>query len=444
MAGHEPLVVVRCFNGSEEVCEQKKQVMCLGQILLRVTPLVEEWHPLGFVLGFKGFRKPLQELIQNTLDLLRGKVDTVMMVGGEHKDFCKARLQWLELKSSNRKRMIKSEYIEWWPHDLMMQKYQQIPVDVLVQHKKELSFFHDCGVFLWGDLEKIQSRSKRGRLQRYLPLWCQNFPQTNQGWRVLPFQESLEVTQNFDPPLQQHDALVFLLAPLCDRLCAQLRLRSLAMTQMRLDVKYYKLPAQSDLDYESKNKRRGEWAKSITFQTPMVSSKSLQHIVLHHLKVLQGPYELCHLSLHALKTTPLTVHQGHLWHHDETTLKMPLWLEEMQQQLGGRQVGFLQPTVHRSPLMSHELTFYRDHNRDMNTRDMFLKTQPPLRWLKRKMLVSINDLSGLSLFFTHQEQPAFLDVPGISYYRAWLSDMRQVLCRYELEEDQWWLYAFFD
>ena len=252
MTDAEPLVVMRCFHEIEESCDRKRQVERLGQVLLRVTPLVEEWHPWGFALSFKGFRKSPQELIQNTLGLLRGKIETVMMVGGVHKDFCKARLQCLNLNFFKQQRRKKNEYVEWWPHDLMMQKYHNIPVALLVQQKEDLSFFHDCGVFFWGDLEKIQSRSKRGRLKRCLPLWCQNFPQVEQGWEIISFQEPLVVTQDFEPPILQHEALRFLLAPLCERLCAQLNARSLAMTQMGLEVKYYRLPAKSDIHYEIK------------------------------------------------------------------------------------------------------------------------------------------------------------------------------------------------
>ena len=68
----------------------------------------------------------------------------------------------------------------------------------------------------------------------------------------------------------------------------------------------------------------------------------------------------------------------------------------------------------------------------------------PLRWLKDRKAINNSDLIDVSPYFTFQAEPTLLDSMGITYYRAWLSDKRQVLCQHEFEEDQWWLYAFFD
>ena len=106
------------FAGSEDARESELQIKRIGHLLLRVTPLVEPWAPWGVVLGFQGFRVPPQKMMRRALSLLRGKTDLIIMVGGVHKEFCKARLLWRYAALPERQTSSQSEYVEWWPHGI--------------------------------------------------------------------------------------------------------------------------------------------------------------------------------------------------------------------------------------------------------------------------------------------------------------------------------------
>jgi len=170
----------------------------------------------------------------------------------------------------------------------------------------------------------------------------------------------------------------------------------------------------------------------------------LSKIMLNSLNAIEHFYELYHFSLEALQTSPFVIHQGGLWEQEQTTLKMPLWLEEMQQMIGVCNIGFLTPTSYRAPWNSYAIGQTLGPMNASAEAEGPAHWGLPLRWLKERKPLSIKDLEKPKPYFTFQAEPALLDSVGITYYRAWLSDKRQVLCQHELEDDQWWLYAFFD
>ena len=224
--------------------------------------------------------------------------------------------------------------------ELMLKKYHQLPLDVLINEPSASAFFSDCGVVTWGDVEDVKSDSKRKRLRHRLPLWCHHFPEYTSGWRCLHQPETLSVVQNFEPPIQNNEALLFLLRPLCERFCARLDACAVAVVQLELQMKLYCMPSSSDVHYESKKERHREWRKQINFQVPMAHPESLLQIVLTHVKALQGAYEIYHLSLQASQTNPLVMNQGHLWQNDDTLLKMPFVVGRNAAAMGGIKLVF--------------------------------------------------------------------------------------------------------
>ena len=440
----ESLAVIRFLSGEESRGEAQLKIASLGHLLLKVTPLVEAFLPWGVVLNFRGFKCSPREMLSRTLRVLQGHTDTLIIVGGVHKDFCKARMEWRYGTSFMPNEPTSAPHVEWWSYDMMMAHYQKIPVRYLVKMTSANPTLEACDVFVWGDVLKVKSTQKRKHLAQHLLSWCACFPEIQYGWDVLVPPVSLAVSQEFEPPLRRQDALLFLLQPLSERLCAVLDSRGLGLIKMAIKLKFSWSPTERLDVFETLQQRKREWSQEVTFQVPMAEPKPLSSIVLKSLSAIERTYELHHLSLEAVQTTPMEIHQGGLWGQDETMLKMPLWLEEMQHLFGMHQIGFLTPTPYRAPWNSYVVGHSRGLSNTSDKASELVQHDLPLRWLKEKKAISNSCLSDLSPYFTFQEEPTLLDSLGITYYRAWLSDERQVLCQHELEEDQWWLYAFFD
>ncbi|MBL90985.1 MAG: hypothetical protein CMH56_04135 [Myxococcales bacterium] len=415
----------------------------LGRRLLEVTPLVELNPPAGIYLNFQGFRASPTTMLQRTLSVLRPHIAFVALIGGTHKEHCMARAHLVMAARQRAPKDWGQTYVAWWSAERMMAQYQTLPLAFLMDDEKDLQFLRDLGLQTWGDVQSINSNKKRKDCLKRLPVWCHHFPEPTSAWRYLSQPSKIEVSKHFDPPLTQETAILFVLRPMVEQLCQRLNDAQKSLVHLQLEAWVRLLPPE-DVS-ACLNDRHRWWSRNFYFNVPVGAADVLYRMVGNACGEVPIKSEIQKMTLRAERTVPLLRHQKDFLGDERTTLKIPLWLEEMQQQFGAGQIGFFGPTYSRAPRESFEIS-----EPDMNSqqRKQMLERLPgfhwPMRWLRHRRLLPVEscwDFEPLGLFQSH---PHLLFAPCEQYYRVWLQDHRQVLCEYDSEMDQWWLHAFFD
>ena len=403
----------------------------LGALLQQVTPLLELAPPYGAYLNFRGFRSHPVTLLQRVLNAVDPYVSRAVAVGGFHRDFCMLQAEWVE-NSSNCRR-----HASWWTIERMMNQHLHIPLAALARREEDRSFFQNMGLHVWGDVVRIRSRAKRQNCEKRLYDWCSTFPEGHTVWRYYKAEPPVRVKQVFESPLTTDTALLFVMRPLVEEFCQCLERKQLGVSRLLIRAQIRHLPPE-DIEADLSD-RQHVWQQTLKFEVPLSSPATLHRIINRACSDIPNRSEILQVSLRALQTVSNLIRQKSFFGDEVTTDKMPVWLEEMQQQFGGQNVGFYVPTLKRAPRESYELV-----GQIKAVAETCPSFQWPLSWLPQKQYLPEGELASFEPLGKFQKKPQEPTSALLTYHRGWLRDGRQILCEFDAELGHWWLHAFFD